>query len=127
MVDCTTIDEDEMNADDDCLIVEVTSPSTPVTDRREKLVSYKKLPALRAYLIVDQRRRRVERHVRNEAGEWWQSLVTGDESIALPCVDLTLTLGEIYEGVRAPAVSEPPPGYGAGEWYTDEEYAEEEA
>jgi Uma2 family endonuclease len=127
MVVCAPIGEDETIADDACLIVEVTSPSTAGTDRREKLANYKKLPSLRAYLIVDQRRRRVERHIRDEAGEWWQSTVTGDEPIPLPCVDLAITLAEIYEGVRAPAVSEPPPGYGAGEWYTDEEYAEEEA
>ena len=40
-----------------CLLVEVTSPSTETTDRREKLAAYKAIPTLKAYLIVSQERR----------------------------------------------------------------------
>jgi Uma2 family endonuclease len=103
----TPHDEDAAVVTDACLVVEVTSGATAATDRREKLVNYKKVPALRAYLVVDHRRQRVERHWRDDAGEWWQATVTGEEPIPLPCVDLSLTLAEIYEGVQVPAVSEP--------------------
>jgi Uma2 family endonuclease len=128
MLVCTPHDEEATVVTDACLVIEVTSARTAATDRREKLVSYTKLPSLRAYLIVDHRRQRVERHWRDDAGEWWRATVTGDESIPLPCVDLSLTLAEIYEGVSAPAVTEPePPPYVTGDWYTDEEYAEDEA
>jgi Uma2 family endonuclease len=121
---CTPQDEDAAVVTDACLVVEVTSASTAATDRREKLVNYKKLPSLRAYLIVDHRRRRVERHWRDDTGEWRQAAVTGGEPIPLPCVDLSLTLDEIYEGVRVPDVSEPePPDYDVRE----DDAAEEEA
>jgi Uma2 family endonuclease len=109
MLLCGPHDEDAAVLTDACLVVEVTSGRTAATDRREKLVSYKQLPSLRAYLIVDHRRQRVERHWRDETGEWWQATVTGEEPIPLPCVDLSLTLAEIYEGVRVPAVREPEP------------------
>ena len=51
-----------------CIVVEVTSPSTARIDRGEKLEAYRRIPALRAYLIVDHRRRRVERHWRESPG-----------------------------------------------------------
>ena len=131
MLVCTPHDEENPVVADACLVVEVTSGRTAATDRREKLVNYKTLPSLRAYLIVDHRRRRVERHWRDDEGGWRQATVTGDEPIALPCVDLSLTLAEIYEGVRVPNVSEPePPAYGADaareEQLADEELADQE-
>jgi Uma2 family endonuclease len=39
-----------------CLVVEVTSPSTESIDRREKAFTYRKMPSLQAYLVVDQNR-----------------------------------------------------------------------
>jgi len=39
-----------------CLVVEVTSPSTEPIDRREKAFTYRKMPSLQAYLVVDQNR-----------------------------------------------------------------------
>jgi Uma2 family endonuclease len=40
-------------------VVEVTSPGTRATDRREKLDTYRRIPSLSMYLIVEQRRRHV--------------------------------------------------------------------
>ncbi len=127
MVACTPLDDEATLVTDACLLVEVTSPSTASTDRREKLVNYKKLASLRAYLIVDSRRRRVERHWRNESGEWKHAIVTHAETIELPCVDLALTLDEIYEGVHVAEISEPDPPSYAAEWYSDDEYEADEA
>jgi Uma2 family endonuclease len=67
-----------------CLIVEITSPSTESIDRREKAFTYRKIPSLRAYLIVDQNRRWVERHWRDEAGEWHQGGVADEGSVPIP-------------------------------------------
>ena len=124
---CAPHDEDTAVLTDACLVVEVTSRSTASTDRREKPVNYRKLPSLRAYLIVDSRSRRVEMHWRDEAGEWVRGTVTGNDPIGLPCVALTLTLDEIYEGVTVAAVSGPPAPPYAAEWYTEEEYEADEA
>ena len=70
MVACDKEPDDPYYEDDPCLVVEVVSPSTESTDRREKLAAYKSVPGLRACLIVDQDRMRVERHFRDEAGAW---------------------------------------------------------
>ena len=85
-----------------CLVVEVTSPSTESIDRREKLLSYRKLPSLKVYLIVDQQEMRVERHWHDEAGQWWQAEAVGQEGIVpIPCPETVLTLPQIYEGLYA--------------------------
>lgn len=85
---------------DPCLVVEVTSPSTGQTDRREKLFSYRKVSSLRAYLIFSQDERKVERYFRDEAGEWWESEHSGQSTLPVPCPPgAQLTLDEVYEGL----------------------------
>ena len=90
---------------------DVFSPSTEGTDRREKLLAYRQIPSLRAYLIVSHRRRAVDVYVRDEPGEWQSERVT-EGAVHVPCPSTTLTIDEIYAGVTLPAVSEPEPaGY----------------
>jgi Uma2 family endonuclease len=62
MVACGPEGRDALVEDAPCLVVEVASPSTAVIDRREKLVAYKRIPTLEAYVIVEQDERRVQRH-----------------------------------------------------------------
>lgn len=101
MVACGDEPEDEYTEDDPCLIVEVTSPSTGKTDRREKLAAYRRMPELKAYLIVSQEKRWVERHWRDENGEWHKADLTDDGAeFPVPCPPGTrLSLQEIYEGL----------------------------
>ncbi len=92
--------DDALYQDAPCLVVEVTSPSTQSIDRREKLLAYKKLSSLRAYLIVDQQEMRVERHWRDESDQWWQAETSVPEGVVpLPCPETDLTLRQIYEGL----------------------------
>jgi Uma2 family endonuclease len=107
MVVCTP-QHDEYVAEGPCVVVEVTSPSTAAIDRREKVTNYRRIPTLQAYLVVDQRRRRVDRHWRDERGEWWHVTIAGSGDVPVPCPELTLTLDEIYEGVQT-LVGEPEP------------------
>lgn len=103
MVVCDPPDtENPLFRSDACLVVEITSPGTETIDRREKLLAYRKLPSLKAYLIVDQESLRVERHWRDEAGQWWQAEAVGHESLVpIPCPEIELTLPQIYEGLDA--------------------------
>ena len=55
------------------LVVEVLSPSTSSIDLREKLLVYKRIESLRAYIIVFQDQRRVLRHYRAEGNNWFVS------------------------------------------------------
>lgn len=119
---CTPLAESDIVARDPCVVVEVTSPSTARIDRGEKLDAYRSISALQAYLIVDHRRRRVERHFRNPAGEWQREEIVGEGRVGVPCLDVELTLDEIYERVELPAVGEPEPAeYDAGQYALEPE------
>ena len=110
---CTPVAESDIVARSPCVVVEVTSPSTARIDRGEKLDAYRSISSLQAYLILDHRRRRVERHWRGALGsEWRREETVGEGRVRVPCLDVELTLDEIYERVELPAVGEPEPvGY----------------
>jgi Uma2 family endonuclease len=119
VVTCTPVAELDLVARNPCVVVEVTSPSTARIDRGEKLDAYRRIASLRAYLIVDHRRRRVERHWRETTNAAWQrEEIVGDANtpIRVPCLDVALTLDEIYRRAQLPAVGEPDPE----EYGTDE-------
>jgi Uma2 family endonuclease len=99
VVTCSPVGADDLTIHAPCLIVEVTSPSTESTDRREKAPAYRTIPGLGAYLIVDHRQRRVTRHWRDD-GEWRSEDLSGEGAVPLPCPPgAELTLDEIYEDV----------------------------
>jgi Uma2 family endonuclease len=115
---CTPLGELEVVARDPCMVVEVTSLSTARIDRGEKLDAYRRIPSLRSYLIIDHRRRRVERYWRAAAdGSWHREEIVGESATAIPipCLDVDLTLGDIYRRVALPAVGEPESEYDSGE------------
>lgn len=87
-----------------CLIAEVLSPSTELTDRREKLANYRMLPSLRYYLLVDQTQRKVELYQRNEVGQWLYSCYedAGELHFDCPPLQLQFTLADLYEDVVLP-------------------------
>jgi Uma2 family endonuclease len=89
---------DPFYQDKPCLVVEVLSPSTEATDRREKLLAYQKLPSLQGYLLVDPETPRIESYTRHE-GSWQYRLFEGAEELRLPCPKTTLSLAEIYRGL----------------------------
>jgi Uma2 family endonuclease len=98
MVTCDGGDDASRLVDDACLVVEVTSPSTRRTDRREKLAAYRRCPTVQAYLIVEQGERLVERHWRDASGEWQhETLASG--VVPIRCPPTELPLDEIYRGV----------------------------
>ena len=82
------------------LVVEVLSPSTESTDRREKMLAYRTLPSLREYVLVATDKRQVEIYRRDEHDEWQLATVNLDEPQLLESVGVSLTLEEIYEDVR---------------------------
>ena len=65
---CDPADTEELYLTKPCLIVEVLSPATAATDRREKRLAYGTLESLREYWLVDQDRRSVEIYRRADGG-----------------------------------------------------------
>lgn len=89
-----------------CLIVEVLSPGTEVTDRTEKLRRYRQVPSLQAYLLVDQEAPRVEVY-RREGELWVYEMLEGAGELDLPCLERPLSLAAVYEGIGFPADEAP--------------------
>ena len=87
-------------ASDATLVVEVLSPSTSGTDRREKLTVYRKLPGLRSYWIVSQDERRVELHARSDDGHWAMSVLSASDDTlsAVGVPGAPLRLADLYVG-----------------------------
>ncbi len=99
MVACDKEPEDPYYEDGPCLVVEVISRSTETTDRREKLAAHKRIASVKTYLIVDQERKRIERHFRDEEGVWHRADLVDEGRFPVPCPETLLSLAEIYEGL----------------------------
>ena len=79
---------------------EVTSPSSIVRDRGDKLGYYQSIDSLQVYLVIDQHQVFVELHERQEGG-WRRREYSGlDAVIPLPALGCELPLAEIYAGIE---------------------------
>ena len=93
---CDAADTEQMYKTSPCVVVEVLSPSTQSIDLREKLLAYRLIDSLRAYVIVYRDEMRVLRHYRDENGTWWDADVSGAGRVPFPCPVVELTLADIY-------------------------------
>ncbi|MDF2771764.1 MAG: hypothetical protein K0S86_1258 [Geminicoccaceae bacterium] len=106
MTACGAEPRDLRVEDAPAVVVEVLSPSTERIDRGEKLLVYREIPSLRAYLIVDRDRRLVEHYWRDPGGEWQHEVIANTGRIEIPEPRLNLSLDAIYEGVELPSLDE---------------------
>ncbi|HTG17669.1 MAG TPA: Uma2 family endonuclease [Blastocatellia bacterium] len=83
------------------LIIEVASPATAATDRREKLLAYEKIPSLLEYVCVAQDEINVLVYRKAENVHWWEETLVPDDVVELESVNLSVRLKDIYEGVPA--------------------------
>ena len=98
VVTCDPDESDPYYTETPCFIAEVLSPSTETTDRREKLLVYRGIPTLRAYLLADSRRH-AEYFIRDAQGVWRHALLEAGDTLCIACEGfaLRLTLDQIYE------------------------------
>jgi Uma2 family endonuclease len=99
IVSCDPDDQDRFSLNYPCLIIEVLSPSTELTDRREKLVNYRNLETLQEYVLVSQEEIKVEVYRQDTQGNWSLTILGKDDDLRLDSIGLTLTMTEIYEDV----------------------------
>jgi Uma2 family endonuclease len=120
MMVCGAAASVELIVDAPSLVVEVTSPSTRATDRREKVETYMKLASMRTYLVVEQRRRQVLVYTCGKGSDWTREEITGSGEARIAFLDASLSLDDIYEDVPLPplAVGE------EEEWYDLEDEPE---
>ena len=99
MVACDARDTDRYFKRYPKVLIEVLSPDTERTDRREKFLSYTGIETLEEYVLVAQDRREVTLFRRNRR---WQPeiLARPEQSLQLASLDFTVLLEMIYEGVK---------------------------
>jgi Uma2 family endonuclease len=96
-----TAADDEDAAVNPVLLVEVLSPTTEGYDRGAKAAHYRRIPALREYVLVSQSEPRIEVHRRTEGGRWELLEARPGESIELSSLGVRLDVAAIYENPLA--------------------------
>ena len=92
-------DAGEYNLTNPFVVLEVTSPSSIVYDRTDKLDYYYDVPSIEACLIVDQHRVCAELHSRADYGWQQQVFISLDDVLPLPMLDCELPLDQVYRGI----------------------------
>ena len=95
MVNCDPAGQQRYFCDTPALIVEVLSPDTQGTDRREKLLAYQDIPSLHTYILAEQEQREITVCRRQPQG-WEKTILTGAETLHVPELEFGITLDAIY-------------------------------
>ncbi len=96
---CTgPLDQTTRTLTDALALFEVLSDDTATTDRVQKLIDYTAVPSLRTYVLLEQTEIAATLFQRKPGGEWIASAHT-DGSLALPGIDVTLPLADLYRGL----------------------------
>jgi Uma2 family endonuclease len=80
-------------------VIEVMSPTTERTDRREKLLAYRTLPSLREYVLIAQDRRHIEVYRRGADSALQHEVLAAGAPLWLESVGASLTQDAVYEDV----------------------------
>lgn len=82
-----------------CLIIEVLSKGTEGLDRGDKFADYQELETLQEYVLISQKRQRVECFRRNAEGLWVLQSYTPGSEVYLASVHFRTSMDAIYEDV----------------------------
>jgi Uma2 family endonuclease len=100
MVTCSEADRSSrLVKGEPSLIVEVLSPSTAAHDRGSKFASYRMLPSLSEYVLVDLDTRRTDVYRKNDAGLWVLHPFGPNEAVTLASVDLSIPFDQLFAEV----------------------------
>jgi Uma2 family endonuclease len=103
IVVCGADEESEYYTQKPKLIVEVLSPSTALTDRREKMFVYKELETVEEYILIEQDRMYAEIYRRRDFDDLWSWIEFEEgEEIEFASVNFKMQMSEVYEGVIFP-------------------------
>jgi Uma2 family endonuclease len=83
------------------LLVEVLSDSSEAYDRGEKFAHYRRLAALKEYLIVSPREARLELFRRTSAGTWELREAGPGGRVTLDSLGVELSTDEVFESPLA--------------------------
>jgi Uma2 family endonuclease len=78
------------------VLLEVTSESSEEYDNTIKLECYRTIPALRDYIIVSHRERRITVHSRVDSQDWTTRVAIVGGRVAVGSIGAELAINEIY-------------------------------
>jgi Uma2 family endonuclease len=78
------------------VLVEVTSDSSEEYDTGDKVEYYRSIPALRDYVVVSHRERRITVHSRGADGTWAMRVAISGGRVAVESLKTELSVDEIY-------------------------------
>ncbi len=82
-----------------CLVVEVLSRKTEAFDRGDKFADYQEIETLQEYVLISQKRQRVECFRRNAEGQWVLYSYNQGSEVYLASVDFRISIDALYEDV----------------------------
>lgn len=85
------------------LVIEVLAPGSMAWDWSQKFALYRRIPALREYVLVDPDARRVESFRRTADGGWTFHDMSDDDALTLPSIDCHVALADVFQGVAPSA------------------------
>ncbi|HEY9853894.1 MAG TPA: Uma2 family endonuclease [Leptolyngbyaceae cyanobacterium] len=100
-----TCDERDRNLSDSfisypSLVVEVLSDNTEAFDRGDKFADYQQIETLQEYVLINQKRQRVECFRRNGEKRWELFIFEKGEEIYLDSVKFNVDISALYEDVE---------------------------
>jgi Uma2 family endonuclease len=83
-------------------LMEILSPSTAESDRREKFEEYKSIPTFNEYMLIAQDQMNIERFTRDQDGTWSEAEVftDPDSELVVASIDAKVSLNRIYSKVK---------------------------
>ena len=78
------------------VIIEVLSDSTEAYDRGEKFELYRTIPSFQEYVIVSQKKVRVEHFQRRPDGRWVLAVLGADDRLELESIGCEVAMEELY-------------------------------
>ena len=99
LITCSPEDRDSYIVNYPCVIFEVLSPSTEVSDRREKLINYQTISSRQEYVLVAQDTIKREVYRQDSEGNWTKETLGHEDNLVLNSLNLSLTMADIYEDI----------------------------
>ena len=81
------------------VVIEVLSPSTQAYDRSHKFALYRRLPALREYVLIDPDTRRIESFRRGADDLWVFHDMSDGTHMQLPVLSIEVAVSEVFDGI----------------------------
>jgi Uma2 family endonuclease len=96
-----TLNNDEYNALNPTVIIEILSKSTKNYDRGEKFKLYRDITTLKEYILIDSESLHIEVFRLNENNHWeLEEYNDAENYLQIKAINENLLIAEIYEGVK---------------------------